>query len=111
MIKRARISQSFLQKSEIIVEQARVALEKQDWETAGKLMNQNQEILRKIGVSTPKLEQLIQASLAAGAWGAKLSGAGGGDCMIALANEGKKAAVEKAIQLVGGEIIRVKLAL
>jgi len=111
MIKRARISQSFLQKSEIIVEQARVALEKQDWETAGKLMNQNQEILRKIGVSTPKLEQLIQASLATGAWGAKLSGAGGGDCMIALANEGKKAAVEKAIQLVGGEIIRVKLAL
>src|SRR3989344_3078503 len=36
MVKSARISQGFLQKSELIVEQARLSLEKEDWQTAGK---------------------------------------------------------------------------
>ena len=64
-------------------------------------MNGNQNLLRKLGVSSDKLEEMVAASLRAGALGAKLSGAGGGDCMIAVVDDKKKVMVEKAISAVG----------
>jgi len=69
-----------------IAHQARVAIENDlvDITVIGKLMNQNQELLERIGVSSPALERLIDAARGAGALGAKLSGAGGGGNMIAL---------------------------
>ncbi len=77
------------------------------WKKFGELMNKNQEYLRELGVSIEKLDNMIQAALDAGAYGAKLSGAGGGDCMIAIAPEEKRKMVETAIAKVGGEIIHV----
>jgi mevalonate kinase len=50
-------------------------------------MSQNQEILRKIEVSHPVLDNLIDIAVKSGALGAKLSGAGGGGNIIALADE------------------------
>ena len=47
-------------------------------------MNENQELLEALGVSSPKLEQLIEAARRAGALGAKLSGAGWGGNMLAV---------------------------
>ncbi|EKD64624.1 MAG: hypothetical protein ACD_50C00336G0007, partial [uncultured bacterium] len=41
-------------------------------------------------------------------YGAKLSGAGGGDCMIAIVSEGKKEAVKRAILSTGGTIVNVE---
>jgi len=41
--------------------------------------------LRFLGVSTPRLDELCEAARGAGALGAKLTGAGGGGCMLALA--------------------------
>lgn len=69
-----------------IANQARVAIENDlvDIESIGKLMDQNQELLETIGVSSPTLDQLIKTAREAGALGAKLSGAGGGGNMIAL---------------------------
>ena len=84
-----------------LVMQAKVAGDKGDWETVGKLMNFNQEYLRDLGVSTEKLEEMIAAAKKAGAYGAKLSGAGGGDCMIALVPKEKREAVEQAIASCG----------
>jgi mevalonate kinase len=84
-----------------LVIQAKAAGDKNDWETVGKLMNFDQEYLRDLGVSTEKLEAMILAANKAGAYGAKLSGAGGGDCMIALVPKEKKEAVEKAIASCG----------
>lgn len=81
-------------------------VEKEDLIALGKLMNENQKLLSKLGVSTKELDNLISASLKAGVYGAKLSGAGGGDCMIALTNQKEKA--EKAIQKAGGIIIPVE---
>lgn len=92
-----------------IVEEGKDALEKQDWEKTGFLMNKNHQLLQKLGVSIDKLDQMCQAALNAGAYGAKLSGAGGGDCMIALVNESNQEKVEQAIKLVGGEIIKVEV--
>lgn len=94
---------------EHIVLQAKKSLEKNDLKKAGELMDLNQVQLEKLGVSTPELDNLIKAARSAGAYGAKLSGAGGGDCMIALAPEDKRKAVEKAIEKVGGQVLKVEV--
>jgi mevalonate kinase len=51
------------------------------------LMDRDQVLLRELGISTPRLDQMCQAALRAGAAGAKLTGSGGGGCMIALVEE------------------------
>ena len=91
-----------------IVDEAKIQIAEGDWERVGRLMDFNQEYLRDLGVSSEKLEALIAAARGAGAWGAKLSGAGGGDCMIALASADKRQAVEDAITKAGGEAVHVK---
>lgn len=90
-----------------LVEKAKGDILKGDWETVGKWINFDQEYLRDLGVSTEKLENMISAAKKAGAWGAKLSGAGGGDCMIALVSDNKRRAVSDAITLAGGQVIDV----
>ncbi len=60
------------------------ALKRGDSEDLGSLMSLNHELLRKIGVSHPKLDRLVLAAKRAGALGAKLTGAGGGGCIIAV---------------------------
>lgn len=90
-----------------LVGQAKEAWRDSDWERVGKLMDFNQEYLRDLGVSTEKIESFISAAKAGGALGAKLSGAGGGDCVIALRPEGAQGRLQiaTAIQGAGGEII------
>jgi mevalonate kinase len=87
-----------------IANQAIRALNDGDAHKVGRLMNQNQELLELVGVSSPELEKLILAARAGGALGAKLTGGGGGGCMIALAN-GYASNVAEAIQEAGGEIL------
>lgn len=94
---------------EKIVEEAKIAFSKKDFQKLGELMNSNQKYLEELGVSTNKLSSMINASRNAGAYGAKLSGAGGGDCMIALAPENKTIAVKKAIENSGGKVLEVKV--
>jgi len=92
-----------------LVKKAKKNLTERKWLELGELMDENQRILSELGVSSVELNRLIDAGRKAGAYGAKLSGAGGGDCMIALAGEDKRKRVEKAIENAGGEILRVKL--
>lgn len=90
-----------------LVHQAKDAFIAGDWPRFGTYMNFNQEYLRDLGVSTQALEALIAAAKKAGAWGAKLSGAGGGDCMIAISSSDSKEAIQQAIKDAGGEIVNV----
>ena len=92
---------------EKITVEARQKIVEGDWERVGILMNYNQEYLRDLGVSTEKLESMISAAKKSGAWGAKLSGAGGGDCMIALVSDDKRKIVGEAITGEGGQVIEV----
>jgi mevalonate kinase len=85
-----------------IVLRAVDALKENDLETLGELMNINHALLYGVGVSDESLEWLINASRKAGALGAKLTGAGGGGCMIALATDDKLEQVQEAIQSAGG---------
>lgn len=92
-----------------LVKKAKTAIKNRSWEKLGALMNQDQDLLRKLQVSSFELENLIQASQKHNALGAKLSGAGGGDCMLALRRNQDKLRVEQAIEDVGGRIIEVEL--
>lgn len=91
------------------VQEAKNALEKGNWPRVGELMNINQGLLEALGVNTRELSSLIHACREAGAFGAKLSGAGGGDCMIALIDNQIKVKVGEAITDAGGRVLRVKL--
>jgi mevalonate kinase len=62
----------------------RAALAAGDASAAGACMNRNQELLATIGASSTELEALVAAAIGSGAFGAKLTGAGGGGNAIAL---------------------------
>jgi mevalonate kinase len=68
------------------VEQVRLSLAEARLDQLGDLLNQNHALLQMIGVSSPELDCLVAAAQQAGAMGAKLSGAGWGGVMIALAD-------------------------
>jgi galactokinase len=54
----------------------------------GELLSLQHDVLRDyIRISTPKIEQMMDAALNAGALGAKTNGSGGGGCMFAYAPE------------------------
>jgi hydroxymethylglutaryl-CoA reductase len=63
-------------------------LARADWAGLGTLMNICHGLLNAIGVSTPGLERMIAIARAAGAAGAKLTGAGGGGSIVALCPQG-----------------------
>jgi mevalonate kinase len=67
----------------------------------GGLLSQNHALLQQIGVSSPELDLLVDAAQAAGALGAKLSGAGWGGVMLALVDPTCKAAVAHALKVAG----------
>jgi len=67
-----------------VVADTRSALATGDLSALGQLLNANQSLLAQLGVSSPELDRLIAAARAAGAAGAKLSGAGWGGVMFAL---------------------------
>lgn len=52
----------------------------------GARMTRAHRILADLGVSTPQLDKLVQTACDYGALGAKLTGGGGGGCVIALAD-------------------------
>jgi len=66
------------------------------------VMNINHALLCGLGISDESLEWLINAARKAGALGAKLTGAGGGGCMIALAENEMVKQVLEAVQRAGG---------
>ena len=82
------------------------ALIQGDYETVGRTMTENHLMLQSIGVSSPELDNLIKAA-ASTSLGAKLTGAGGGGCMIALTRDPKL--TSDAIELAGGRTLITKL--
>ena len=73
------------------------ALQHGEYARFGKLMDRNHEYLQTLGVSCPELDRAANIAHQAGALGAKLTGAGGGGCLIALGN-GRQAQIVAALQ-------------
>ncbi|MGI0082686.1 MAG: mevalonate kinase [Nitrosopumilaceae archaeon] len=77
---------SLYEQESSIIENALLALEKNDLPTLGLLMSENQLLLERIGVSTDKLSTLVREAKKT-AFGAKITGAGGGGCIIAITDK------------------------
>ncbi len=97
--------QHLLAEMGLLVGQAEGALRAGDLPLLGHLLNLNQLIKEKLGMSIPKIEELIEAALGAGALGAKISGKGGGGIIVALAEESTRMAVAQAIERAGGKAL------
>lgn len=69
------------------------ALLAKDLPALGAAMNRAHEVLAGLGVSTEQLDSLCEAARVSGAHGAKLTGAGGGGAVIAIAPRDREQAV------------------
>jgi mevalonate kinase len=70
---------------EALVRNAKLAIEAGNHVALGQLLDLNHTILSSLMLCTTKLDEMCQAAREAGALGAKMTGAGGGGCMFALA--------------------------
>jgi mevalonate kinase len=88
----------------------RKALEIGDLKKVGDLMNENHRLLQEIGVSSKELDLLVDMARKQGAFGAKLTGGGGGGCMVAL-TPGKElqGKVVSVIKSAGFEYLSTKI--
>lgn len=66
------------------VQQAVIAIQEQNWPMLGKLLTIQHGFMQALGVSNVILDQIVSNLLEFGAFGAKISGSGLGDCVIAL---------------------------
>ena len=77
------------------------ALAARDLAGLGAAMNRAHAVLAELGVSTPTLDALCATARREGAHGAKLTGAGGGGALIALAPRDREAAIVAARRAAG----------
>jgi mevalonate kinase len=82
--KRELVDQTF-EAIRVLVSNAQLAIEAGDRTALGRLMDLNQMLLSGLFVSTTEIERMCGVARDAGALGAKLTGAGGGGSVIALA--------------------------
>ncbi len=88
-----------------LAHEGRRAFEEGAGEQLGRLLDANQALLEQLGVCTPSLARLVAASREAGAWGAKLTGAGGGGFVVAVVCIERAAAVEQALERAGAAVV------
>jgi mevalonate kinase len=84
-----------------LARQVRQGLEAGKLQAVGPRLTKNHQLLRSLGVSTPRLDHLVEAAVQAGALGAKLSGGGGGGHMIALVEKGQAETLAAALHEAG----------
>jgi mevalonate kinase len=75
-----------------LVKNARLAIADGDVRAIGQLLDLNQMLLSGLFLSTPEIEQMCATARTAGALGAKLTGAGGGGCVVALVEDAARGA-------------------
>jgi mevalonate kinase len=81
-----------------LTHEAKSALASGDAAWLGRVLNVAQAELAALGVSNGRLDTLVRAARKAGALGAKLTGAGRGGCMLALARD-RECAERVALEL------------
>jgi len=99
-VERAEETRARFAAIEALVERAARAIADGDLGTLGAAMDENQRHLEALEVSCAEIERLCALAREAGAVGAKLTGGGGGGCVLALA-PGREGAVRDAWERAG----------
>ena len=102
---RSRFAVDIIDDIEQVTLEGNDALARNDVEELGRLMTKDHKLLSILGVSCRELNKLVNAALPY-SYGAKLTGSGGGGCMVALTDEPEK--VCEAIVARGGTPYVVK---
>jgi D-glycero-alpha-D-manno-heptose-7-phosphate kinase len=89
------------------------ALEKADWNEAGRLLREEWAHRRRNspGITTPLIDRLVRVTRRTGALGAKVCGAGGGGCVVLLVERGSKPRVAAAVEAAGARVIPARVAM
>lgn len=100
----------FNQAERLVLEARKVLEDEFDLRKVGGLMNENHSLLQEIEVSCKELDYLVNLAREEGAFGAKLTGGGGGGCMVAL-TPGKELqkTVATAMEREGFRVLRTKI--
>ena len=98
--------------AEELAHKGRRALNEFDLHKVGKLMDENHRLLQEIEVSCKELDYLVELAREKGAFGAKMTGGGGGGCMLAL-TPGKELqeAVAVTMENEGFKVLRTKIGI
>lgn len=91
----------------LVARTMRSALVAGNWREVGHQMNREWELRKRLapGVTTPAIDNLIKQARSAGALGAKVCGAGGGGCIVSLAEPTEVVAVSSALSKGGATIL------
>lgn len=106
---RGKFEKIFDQIEQIVFAAEKELMGMNDPRILGRFMNKNQKKLKAIGVSSSRIDLLLETALKNGAYGGKISGAGVGDCVIILAPPAKRDRIEKELEKAGGKILNVKI--
>ena len=80
-----------------LVPNGKLAIEQGELKSLGQLMDINHMSLAGLMLVNSQVQDMVGAARAAGALGAKMTGAGGGGCMIALVDEQSRSKVLAAL--------------
>lgn len=99
---------SLYEKEDVLISNVKEALAKNELKIIGKGMSENQNHLEEIGISNDKIREMI--SLAENySYGAKITGAGDGGCIIALVDTTNSEETMKNLQAKNYECFSVKI--
>lgn len=89
----------------------RESLEQRDWPAVGHHVASEWENRKGLapGVTTPAIDAMIDAARAAGAWGGKVCGAGGGGCLFCIGEPDRAPAIREALAAHGARLLDYRI--
>ncbi len=99
--------QHSLERISEVAQGMRLALERPDWQEAGRLMREEWSFRKRNlpTISTKTIDRVIDHSRRSGALAGKVCGAGGGGCVVLLIEPSARERVEKAIVQAGAQVL------
>ena len=92
---------------DLLVKDACSSIKNYKLDSLGFMMTANHAILSFIGVSTPELDRIVEILLGKGCYGAKLTGAGGGGCVIAIPSSEETKEIQNTLSRLGYDVFNV----
>ena len=74
------------------------SLETKNLESLGTLMDENHSILKKLTLSNPVIEKIIKICQSGGTYGTKITGSGGGGCLLSLVDKKDKTLTKRLLK-------------